>query len=98
MYGVGVVEVVFVEIGGVGVGVSDVEVVKGAGFGGGGNVDGGSEDAAPEEAASQEGASRIVERGQGKPTMDASRLFSMKLYIVIGVNMGNTNGCSDMRS
>ena len=38
-----------------------------------------SEDAAPEEVASSEGASRVVERGQGRPAMDASRLFSMDL-------------------
>ena len=38
-----------------------------------------SEDAAPEEVASGEGASRVVERGQGRPAMDASRLFSMEL-------------------
>ena len=98
MYGVGDVEVVFVEIGGVDVGVSDVEGVKDVGFNDGGNVVGVSEDAALEEAASKEGASRAVERGQGKPAMDASRLFSIKMNMVIGINMGNTDGCSDTRS
>ena len=46
-----------------------------------------SEDAAPEEVASYEGTSRVVERGQGSPAMDASRLFSMRL-----------NGCEANRS
>ena len=99
VYGVGVVEVVFVEIG-VDVGVSDVEVevVKDAGFDGGSNVDGGSEGAAPEDAASEDGASRVVERGQGKPAMEASRLFSMTMGMIVGTKMGNIKGCSDTRS
>ena len=98
MYGIGDVEVVFVEVGGVDVGVSDAEGVKDVGFDDGANVVGVSEDAAPEEAASNEGASRVVERGQGRPAMDASHLFSMKMNMVIGVNMGKTNGCSDTRN
>ena len=88
VYEIGDVEVVFVEIGGVDVGVSDVEGVKDVGFEDGANVVGASEGAAPEDAASNEGASRVVERGQGRPAMEASRLFSMKMNMVIGINMG----------
>ena len=98
MYEVGVVEVVLAGMGGVGVGVSDIDGVKDVGSDGGGNVDGVSDDAAPEEAASKEGASRVVDRGQGKPAMDASRLFSMRMNMVIGVNTGKTNGCRDTRN
>ena len=92
VYGVGVVEVVLVEIG-AGVGVSDVEVevVKGVGFDGCNNVDGGSKGAVPEDAASEVGASRVVERGQGKPAMDASRLFSMTRGMMVGAKVGNIN-------
>ena len=89
---------VFAGMGGVGVGVSDVEGVKDVEIDGGGNVGDVSDDVAPEEAASKEGASRVVDRGQGKPAMDASRLFSMKLNMVIGVNMRKINGCNDMRN
>ena len=89
---------VFAGMGGVGVGVSDVEGVKDVEFDGGGNVGGVSDDVAPEEAASKEGASRVVDWGQGKPAMDASRLFSMKLNMVIGVNMRKINGCNDTRN
>ena len=88
VYEVGDVEVVFVKIGGVDVGVSDVGVVKDVGFVDDANVVGVSEDAAPEDAASSEGASRVVARGQGRPAMDASRLFSMTTNMVIGINKG----------
>ena len=98
VYEIGDVEVVFVKIGGVDVGVSDVGVVKDAGLADDANVVGVSEDAAPEDAASSVGASRVVARGQGRPAMDASRLFSMKTNMVIGINMGKTNGCSGMRN
>ena len=88
VYEIGDVEVVFVKIGGVDVGVSVVEGVKDVGFVDDANVVGVSEDAAPEEAVSSEGASRVVERGQGRPAMEASRLFSMKMNMVAGINMG----------
>ena len=88
VYEVGDVEVVFVKTGGVDDGVSDVGVVNDVGFVDDDNVVGGSEDAAPEDAAPSEGASRVVERGQGRPAMDASRLFSMKTNMVIGINVG----------
>ena len=98
VYGIGVVEVVLVEIG-PGVGVSDVEVevVKVAGFDGGNNVGGVSKGAVPDDAASEVGASRVVERGQGKPAMDASRLFSMTMGMIVGAKVGNIKGCNNTR-
>ena len=109
VYGVGDVEVVFGKIGGTEGDVSDVEGVKVVGFedgvsvvgvkvvglGDGAIVVGGSEEVAPEEVASSEGASLVVERGQGRPAVEASRLFSMVSDMIPGINMGKTNGCSN---
>ena len=97
VYEIGDVDVVFGKVGGIDVDVSDVEGVKAVGFEDGASVVGVSEDAAPEEAGSSEGASRVVERGQGRPAMEASRLFSMGVNMIIGIDMGKTNGCSDAR-
>ena len=97
VYEIGDVDVVFGKVGGIDVDVSDVEGVKAVGFEDGASVVGVSEDAAPGEAVSSEGASRVVERGQGRPAMEASRLFSMEINMIIGIDMGKTNGCSDAR-
>ena len=97
VYGVGDVEVVFGKIGGMDVDVSDVEGVKAVGFEDGASVVGVSEEVAPEETGSSEGASRVVGPGQGRPAMEASRLFSMDIDMILGINMGTTNGCSDAR-
>ena len=94
MYGVGVVEVLAVEVGGMGVGVSEVDGDKDAGFGVG-NVGDVPEEGAPEEGAPEEGASRMLERGQCKPAMDASRLFSIKVYMLNIVIWCNTNSCGN---
>ena len=94
VYGVGVVEVLVVEVGGMGIGVSEVEGDKDAGFGVG-NVGDVPEEGAPEEGAPEEGASRMLERGQCKPAMDASRLFSIKMYMLNVVIKDNTNSCGD---
>ena len=73
MYGVGVVEGLAVEVGGVEVGVSEVDGGRVVGFGVG------DVDDVPEEGAPEGGASRRLERGQCKPAMVASRLFSIKM-------------------
>ena len=83
-----------VEVGGMGVGVSEVDGDKDAGFGVG-NVGDVPEEGAPEEGAPEEGASRMLERGQCKPAMDASRLFSIKVYILNVVIWCNTNSCGN---
>ena len=73
------VKVVGFEGGAIVVGVKVVGLEDGA------IVIGASEDAAPEEVASSEGASRVVERGQGRPAMDASRLFSIDIDMMLGI-------------
>ena len=83
------VKVVGFEGGAIVVGVKVVGLEDGA------IVIGASEDAAPKEVASSEGASRVVERGQGRPAMDASRLFFIDIDMMLGINMGKTNGCSN---
>ena len=92
MYGVGVVEGLAVAVGGVEVGNSEVDGGRVVGFGGG-DVDdvpeeGTPEEGAPEEGAPEEGASRRLERGQCKPAMDASRLFSIKVSILRSMIVG----------
>ena len=97
VYEIGDVDVVFGKVGGIEVDVSDVEGVKAVGFKDGVSVVGVSEEVAPEEAGSSEGASLVVGPGQGRPAMEASRLFSMDIDMILGINMGKTNGCSDAR-
>ena len=82
MYGVGVVEGLVVEFGGVEVGVSEVDGGKVVGFGVG------DVDDVPEEGAPEEGASRMLERGQCKPAMVASRLFSINVSMLNSVIVG----------
>ena len=92
VYGVGVVEVLAVEEGGMGIGVSEVDGDKDAGFGVG-NVGDVPEEGAPEDGAPEEGASLMLERGQCNPAMDASRLFSIKMYMMNVIVWDNISSC-----
>ena len=85
MYGAGDVGGLVVVVGGMGLGVSEVVDGKVVGLGVG------DVDEVPEEG----GTSRMLEVGQCKPAMDASRLFSIKLKLLTGVITGNTNGCEE---